>query len=549
MAEGSEIEYDPEYGIAIINDTEVSTEELRDGLRAAVESQSPELAAIRKWVTSSQGANRKGTIFNRDKFVTPTSMFEKFKLAAEAVRSDDIVSNVVETTEQLAFKRIVMECEDELEEDIWNQIINEINLSERLREGWREMFTLSQCYPAVLFQDKQYKASGSRKQFGKLSVPAGITYLDPLKVIPVGNFMFGQEDLVYLADVGEAKNFQETLADENSSDLVVKQLIAGYYDIDGEDKKDERKLISDVTGVDSLSGRTFLLNRRNVWRITATRPSYRRFADVRMESIFELLDLKHLLREMDRATILGSTNAIILVKKGSDDRPAQAAELQQAAEQVKTTSRIPIIVSDHRLEIEIITPKVDYLSTEKYNGLDSRITSRLYQMLATGNYSSGTGSDDSIKLMRVVASSMEARRDQIRDSFMDNVFKEVWRRNPKLKSQPKMQFYPRRIALDFDPNIAQFLLDLRGMGEVSRTTVLAELDIIQSDEATKRQREAEQYDDIFTPVHVPFDSPVGNNGDGNTGGGNKNGGGRNPESNRPNPADTKSKPDSKKNKG
>ena len=547
MAEGSEIEYDPEYGIAIINDTEVSTEELRDGLRNAVETQSPELAAIRKWATTSQGTNRKGSIFTRDKFVTPDKMFEKFQLAAEAVRSDDVVSNVVETTEQLAFKRIAFECEDELEEDIWNQIIDDINLSERMREAWREMFTISQCYPAVLFEDKRYKATGSRKQFGKLSVPTGITYLDPLKVIPVGNFMFGQERLVYLADTGEAQNFNETLADANSSDLVVDQLIQGYYPIEDESKRDEYKLISDVTGVSSLTGRTFLLNPRNVWRITATRPSYRRFADVRMESVFELLDLKHLLREMDRATILGSTNAIILVKKGSDDRPAQAAELQQVAAEVKTTSRIPIIVSDHRLEIEIITPKLDYLSTEKYNGLDSRITSRLYQMLATGNYSSGTGSDDSIKLMRVVASSMEARRDQIRDSFMDHVFKEVYRRNPKLTTEPKMQFYPRRIALDFDPNIAQFLMDLRGMGEVSRTTVLAELDLIQDDEATKRKREAKEYDDIFVPVHVPFDTP--NAAPTGNGGGNNNGGGRNPNSNRPNPADTKSKPDSKKNNG
>jgi hypothetical protein len=545
MAEGSEIEYDPEYGIAIINDTEVTTEEIRDGIRSAVEKQSPELAAIRKWASSSQGANRKGTIFSRDRFVTPDTIFDKFKLAAEAVRSDDIISNVVETTEQLAFKRIAIECDDELEEDIWNQIINEINLSERLREGWREMFTISQCYPAVVFEDRQYKATGSRKQFGKLSVPAGITYLDPLKVIPVGNFMFGQEDLIYLADRSEALDFNKLLADSNSSDLVVNQLISGYYPIENDNKRTERQLIADVTGVDDLTGRTFLLNPRNVWRITATRPSYRRFADVRMESVFELLDLKHLLREMDRATILGSTNAIILVKKGSDDRPAQAAELQQVAAEVKTTSRIPIIVSDHRLEIEIITPKVDYLSTEKYNGLDSRITSRLYQMLNTGNYASGTGSDDSIKLMRVVASSMEARRDQIRDSFMDKLFKEVWRKNPKLKSEPKMQFYPRRIALDFDPNIAQFLMDLRGMGEISRTTVLAELDLIQTDEAIKRQREANKFDDIFTPIHVPFDTKP----EGRQGGGNRNGGGNNPDSNRANPPDAKAKPDSKKNNG
>jgi hypothetical protein len=544
MAEGSEIEYDPEYGIAIINDTEVSTEDIRQ----AIESQAPEIATLRKWSQSRQGATRKGTIFNRDKWVSPDNIFDKFRLAADAVRTDDVISSVVETTEQLAFKRINMECDDELEEDIWNQIIDEIDLSERLREGWREVFTISQAYPAVLYQKKQFKATGSRKQFGALTVPIGVTYLDPLKVVPVGNFMFGQEKLVYLADRSEVREFDNVLAGDNSSDLVVSQLISARYPIEDDDHKNERKLIADITGESDLDGRTYLLNPRNVWRITSTRPSYRRFADVRMESVFELLDLKHLLREMDRATILGSTNAIILVKKGDDSRPAQAAELQQVANEVKTTSRIPIIVSDHRLEIEIITPDLDYLSAEKYNGIDSRITSRMFQILSTGNYSSGTASDDSIKLMRVVASSMEARRDQIRDSFMNHVFAEVFKMNPKLKSPPRMAFYPRRIALDFDPNIAQFLLDLRGMGEVSRTTVLAELDIIQSDEAIKRQREAKYYDDIFTPVHVPFDSPVDGKTGGNTGGGNSNGGGRNADSNKPNP-DTKGRPDSKKNRG
>lgn len=544
MAQGSEIEYDPEFGIAVISDGTVSTEELMPHLKQEIMRQDPEVAALRQWAMSSQGSGRKGTIFHRDRFVTPETIFDKFRLAADAVRSDDIVSNVVETTEQLAFKRIAMECEDEIEEDIWNQIIDDLNLSERLREGWREMFTVSQCYPAVLYESKTYKASKSKKRFGQLRVPTGITYLDPLKVIPVGNFMFGQETLIYLADRGEVKNFDDVLADENSSDLTVKQLIAGAYDIRGEEKKNERKLITDVTGVTDLDGRTFVLNPRNVWRITATRPSYRRFADVRMESVFELLDLKHLLREMDRATILGSTNAIILVKKGDDKKPAQPAEIQAAAAQIKTTSRVPIIVSDHRLEIEIIHPENDYLSTEKYNGIDSRITSRLYQVLATGNYSSGTSSDDSLKLLRVIASSMEARRDQIRDSFMNHVFNETWRSNPKLVSQPKMAFYPRRIALDFDPNIATFLQALRDRGDISRATILAELDILEHDEAIKREREAKHYDKIFTPTNVPHDTKAA----GAAGGGNNNGGGRNADSNRGNPPDARNKPDSKKGK-
>jgi len=564
MAVGSEIEYDPEFGIAMLNDSDVST----DDIRQAILDQAPEVAVLRRWALGNQSSRH--TIFDRDKYVRPDTIFDKFRLAQEAAETDDIVSNVIETTEQLAFKRIAIECEDEDEENIWFQIADDINLPERMREIWRELFAISQAYPAVLFERKTLKVKGKsqkgtkrKKEFKNILVPSGITLLDPLKVIPIGNFMFNKEQLAYIADIEEAERFDETLAGANSSDLIISQLITGKYEF-SDDKRGwaELQKLGEITGRSDLRDRLFLLNPDRCWRITATRPQYKRFAHVRMESVFELLDLKHLLREMDRALLLGSTNAIILVKKGDKDRPAKQHEINQLTDYIKTTSRIPIIVSDHRIEIEIITPKNDkILATERYNGLDSRITSRLYQILSTGSYSSGTGADDSIKLLRVIASSMEARRDQIRDSIMTHVFKPAYLQNDAFATEPKMAFYPRRIALDFDNNIAVFIQTLRDRGDISRETILAELDILQEDEAYKRRREAEKFDKDFPPTNVPFDSPnkQGPGGstdpaptqkdgvtpktgdpktDGRTGGGTKNGGGKNPESTRPNPSKT-----------
>ena len=555
MAEGSEIEYDPEFGIAILNDTEVSTNDVID----AVRRQAPEISILQRWQMSNHTATRGGrkkTIFERDKYLSPDNIFDKFRVAADAVQTDDIVANVVETTENLAFKRVAIECEDELESYVWREVIDDIDLSERLRECWRELFTISQAYPVVFFGEKDFKVKDRKKYFNGLKVPIGVSLLDPLKVIPVGNFMFGQEDLVYIADVDQIHDFETTLAGSNSSDLIVNQLIDSKYNA----SREELKKIDEMTGLGLLDRRLFKLRRENAWRITATRPSYERFANVRMESVFELLDLKHILREMDRSAILGATNAIILVKKGDKDNPARPQEIQQLAGQIQTASRVPIIVGDHRIEIEIITPKTDKtLAPERYNGIDSRLTSRLYQILNTGNYAAGTASDDSMKLLKVIASSMEARRDKIRDSFMAHVFKPMWNMNDSLKMEPEMAFYPRRIALDFDPNIAAFMQDLRDRGDISRSTILAELDILQENEAYKRQIEKDKYDEVFSPVNVPFSTPnpvnpanpAGTNvapstapGNGPTepkaagrrGGGNSNGGGRNPDSFRPNPA-------------
>jgi hypothetical protein len=550
MAEGSEFDVDPELGISFINETDVSMGEIRDALE-----QVPEYAVLRRWAATNQGNTKRRTIFDRDKYVNPNSIFQKFQIAMQAVETDEVVSNVVETTEQLAFKRIAMECEDEDEQNIWNQIVDDIDLPQRLRECWRELFTVSQAYPAVLYGRKNYKVKGKgrKKEVKNLLVPVGISLLDPMKVIPVGNFMFNQERLVYLADALEAQEF-DTLAGFNTSDLIVNQLIESKYEPwNGPNYKagrNELRYLMELTGQSNIENRMYLLRPEAVWRITSTRPQYQRFASVRMESVFELLDLKHQLREMDRSSILGTTNAIILVKKGDKDHPARPQELEQLSAQVQMSSRIPIIVGDHRLSIEIITPKTDKtLAPERYNGIDSRITARLYQILATGNYAAGTATDDSMKLLKVIASSMEARRDQIRDSFMKNVFKPTWMNNDALMSEPKMAFYPRRIALDFDPNIAAFLQQLRDRGDISRETILAELDILEDEESIKRQREKERYDEIFSPVNVPFSSPnpvnpADPNGvrqkdmrtpDANgQAGGNQNGGGLNPDSNRPN---------------
>lgn len=232
--------------------------------------------------------------------------------------------------------------------------------------------------------------------------------------------------------------------------------------------------------------------------------------------------------------------------------------------QIGGTSRQPIIISDHRIEIEIITPKLDKtLAPERYNGIDSRISARLYQLLTTGNYSAGTAADNSLKLFQVISASMEARRDSIRDSIFKHVFKKIQEKNDHLFTEDvKLQFYPRRIALAFDPNLATFMMDLRDANDLSRDTMLQELDISEEDEAIKVERENERFNKIFDqpaldrqaaqlelqqmsspsdqPAQPTLEDPNSPKGatprvGGRRGGGRKNGGGMNRDSQRSNP--------------
>lgn len=558
QVDGSETWFDSQSGTLVINESRSPTNQVLEQLGKQV----PEIAAAMGRWRSGISRGQSG-IFHRDRFVTPVYLFDQFQTAQDAALYDDVVSGTIGMTEAMAFSKMGFKCNDEDEEDVWNQIGADIDLDARMREMWRELSIVSQVYVALRWKRKTYKVRGKskdgikrKKTFRNILVPDAMTLLDPLKVLPIGNFMFGEEELVYIATKTEASQFDKTLAGANSSDLIVRSLLTGRY----EATRDEKELIQALCGnvnIDNL----FIMNKKNVFRHTLTRPSYQRFAPCEMTSIFEILDLKHQLREMDRASLLGGTNFIVLITIGSDAQPGKPEEVRALAGMAQTAARTPVIVGDARLNVQFLTPAQDQtLKPERYNTLDARITAKMLKLMMTGNYSAGAKGDDSIKLTRVIASGMESRRHMMRRTLEKFVFRPTVDQNDQLDEYPTLRFYPKRIALDFDPSLAQFLQDLRDRGDVSRETVLSEVDIDEDEEATLREREAELYDDIFQPTNVPFFKTAGPDADnpnsgpqktppkgaqnprsgstnpkaaGRRQGGTKNGGGANPGAGRP----------------
>jgi hypothetical protein len=400
-----------------------------------VVGQNPEVAAMVRWATNitgndvygRTGKSRSGTLFQRDRYLTPASVFEQFGVARDAAESDDVVSGVADTTESLAFNRMSFLVPDEEEEDVWNQLAGDLDLDSRLREMWRELFIFSQFYCVIWWGQKTYKVRGEtpagnarRKTFENLSVPLGLTLLDPLKVVPVGGLLFNQDQLAYIADPAEYDMLDAAAANDPQADPLARQLILERF----EPHEVERRALMN-SGIPVIQ--LYRLNPANVFRHTLTRPQYQRFAAVRMKSVFEVLDLKAQLRQMDRAHLVGGTNFIVLVKKGTDQQPAKPMEITNLQAQVRTVAQVPVIVGDHRLSVEIITPKTDKtLEPERYNGLNGAITARLYGMFNTGNFAAGAKNDDSIKLAMVVARGMEARRRQLKRILERKVIAETW---------------------------------------------------------------------------------------------------------------------------
>ena len=493
--------YDPDSGFYFVNETPFADRVIGEALL----EQHPQLDQIARAISSNFG-QRSGNIFQRDRYVTPERIADQIRLASHAAKYDDVVAGVLETTEAMAFGRVTFECADLDQQDVWNQIAEDLNLDLLLRQMWRESFVVSQFYTANWFKRKSYKVRGKgakrarRKEF-EILAPDAVTILDPIKVVPVGNFTFGRENLAYCANRIEAVDYDEVLAGKNTSDLVVRSLFTGRY----EPNRHEKTLISEL-GFDAEN--LFLLNPEVVHRYADTRATYERFADVRMASVFELLDLKNLLRALDRSMLLGGINYIVLVRIGTDEKPAKQAEVSAMTARVQQGSRLPVLIGDHRLQVDIVSPKnTDTLRPERYNTLDSRITARLYSLMSAGGYEAGKSGDKSLELSRIIGRVMESRRHMLRRYLERTIIKPTFDRNDEFTEMPKLRFQPKRIALSMDPATLQALMDLRSRREISRSTMLGEIELSQEDEAQKLEMESELYDDIFQ-THVPFDSPM-----------------------------------------
>jgi hypothetical protein len=188
---------------------------------------------------------------------------------------------------------------------------------------------------------------------------------------------------------------------------------------------------------------------------------------------------------------------------------------------MRAQSRSPVIISDHRINIEIITPDIQHVLNEsKWDVIDQRILARLWGMFTMPN---DTGNKEtSMTMGRVIARGMASRRYMMKRSIEKEVIKEVTEHpsNEGFNEETMIEFSPRRMELEFDPSVVTMIQSLRDRGDMSRETVLTEFGFDQELEASRREYEDDRWPDTFEIPDVPFDSPNKGNPDqsGRTGG-------------------------------
>jgi hypothetical protein len=480
-----------------------------------------------------------GSLFFRSRYTLTSNVFDQMYQCMDAVEYDEVLGSVCDATEGLAFSRATFEMVDQDQEDIWNQIAEEIDLDTRLREMWRELYKVSQVYVAVDWQQRIYKVrtkqvpltnldeevpvsqpgaedlhpSGvpnpgpkkraRRKQFA-ITVPAGLTIIDPTKVLPVGQLMFGKERFAYIASHEENDAFMKVFSGEGIDPMVLKMFDGPYT---GTSK--EMSYLTEQHKGPSNKAYLWLFKKDAIFRHTLSRSQYERFAALRLKSALPILEMKAHLRASDRSALIGSTNFIVVLKRGSDKFPARAGEVEQLREQARVVARMPILVGDHRLSVEIITPKTDFvLDPARYNLLDERLIMRGLHTFRFGGKSAGQ-SDSAPNTDEQVARGIESRRYELARTIQDKLIRETIKKNEAVLTEvPALSFHPKRVVISLDADIMKLVLQLRDRGDISRETELEEFNYDQEVEYVRRKRE-KGIDGTFQSS-VPHSSPDSN---------------------------------------
>lgn len=488
--------------LGIINHTTIATEDLAED--PAVRALARELSS---WVSNarSYGQNTAGSMFDRGTYMPSDNPFMQMRSAKVAVDEDDIVSGGADITEGIAFKGgCHWESSSPEDEDVFNQIGAELELDRILRVLWREDYAYNQAVVAKLWDYRTFTVRGvtangnRRKKRYSIYVPVRMVFLNPMHVVPIGWGPLREDRLAWQAtdfEIGQ----QSLVSSGKISDPLMTSFFSGRY----ESEHPFELARFGKWGV--IQSQLLEMKPGWVFRHAPLRPDYEAFAPLALRSAFADLDIKRQLMMSDRASLVGAANYLLLIRKGTDTAPAKPEEIARLQENYQFLAKVPVIISDHRLSIDIIAPKQDFvLQQAKYDVVDERILNRMLRSFAAPGRQSANADGSYYDVM---CASIESRRQMIKRTLEKEIARAVVMhpRNAGIfESIPSLAFTPGGVKVGVNQSALSALLSLRTQREISRETILEVLGLDQSVEYQRVRYESDTYDDTFR-THIPFD--------------------------------------------
>jgi hypothetical protein len=459
--------------------------------------------------------NPQGSMLSRSPFRTPSNVIEEIKLARSVVDTDDDIAAVVGQAIATAFGDGMENLhEDEKTVLLFNKLCGPVNsggmnMDRVLKEMYREYLVAASVTSLSLFTRTRYNfqpSSGERVQ-AQLATPlVGVIPAENIRVLT--NDIFGNGELAYEPTDPQLRDWLEKFFAKTTSAAIRNQM------------REEEPILAAIflgkvevpwndTDMFTQGKTLYTLNPRMVHRMTMPKGASA-YPRPPLTANFALLEAKRLLNIMDYSLLQGGTNYIVVAKQGSDQRPAIQSEVDNLTDQVRTASRTGVLVGDHRLDIEIITPDLgELLNPAKRKLIGRKLAMALLRI--PEQVTADAGNEGSRSELEFTARTITSDRRDIRRHVEGTIYEEIAERNPSTFTKgPPTLWFPK-IILSGVKDFYDSVIKARDRGDIPRKWAVEVLGYPYEAGVSQRRREKAQGDDlVMTPAEVPFNGGPGN---------------------------------------
>jgi hypothetical protein len=391
---------------------------------------------------------------------------------------------------------------------LFNGLAAYMNLDGVFKRMYREYLIAQQVTTVSLFTRRQAVDVGNEGESEQMVAPL-IGILVAERVRAIGSDMFGNAELAYLPEPKLETWLSEYFNDETTparkAELRRQDPVSAVM-FTGKVKIEER---NDLTGAGIDAYR---LNPRMAHRTKA--PCDGNTPRPLMTANFALLEAKRLLNLMDFALLQGGMNFIVVAKKGTDERPALQPEIENLKQVVRNASRTGVIVGDHRLTFEILTPDLTSLLDKSKRTLLGRKIAMTLLRLAESSEDSGSSGAATEAELEFITRVITSDRADLRRHVENNIYEEAAKRNNALTNGTPRVWFPK-IVLQGTQYFTDYVLKLRDRGDIPRKTAVEAAGFDWEAGVAQRKREAAAgIDEVMAPAATPFQdagSPQDNN--------------------------------------
>lgn len=485
--------------VTIVNDSDLPDLTVQD----AVETYFAEDASLTGIATSFRLHEGRGGLFGRSRWGLPEDPIEEMRVARDLAERDDSVGAAIGQMCAIAFGGGMENfSRDEQTAGFFNEVAREVNLDLVWQEMYRELLITSSVTTVELYTRKLLSftpANADTPVQKQVTMPrVGIIPAENIRVID--DDTFGLAPLWFVPCERKQREWLERYFNPTTS-VAVKAELRRQNPVWANLFTEARQITNDEDFLDDYLW-AYALNPNMVQRTTFPKGADR-YPRPLLTGNLALLEAKRLLNVMDHALLQGGTNYIVIAKKGSKEQPAKPKEITGLYNTIRSASRTGVLVGDHRLSLEIVTPNLEsLLNPEKRSLLDRKLAMRLQRLTEASSPEPGVAgaTGDQAVLEHVVTSDrlLLKRHGQ-------RIYERIVKRNPTLFKQGTPSVWFPKVVLTGQDVFNNMILKLRDRGDIPRRWVVEAAGFDYEASVEQRRAEIENGDDeVLAPAGVPF---------------------------------------------